>query len=136
MAKVKTKKFTSLILLNGMVSEAFMKRLGFKIGCIDSNEIHYSHKRILNAEEKKVIRDKIAKKAIQFYNDSVEELKVYVRQELVDEDVWITANNGKHYTPEEINGGELLSDDDQGNVKVKLQSGKVVVLNSCDLDFE
>jgi len=133
---VKTKKMTCLILSNGLVSESYMKRLGFKIGCIDSNDIQYFHKRVLNTEEKKIIRDKIAKKAIQFYNDSVEEIKVYVRQELVDEDVWITSDKGKHYTPEEINGGELLSDDDQGNVKVKLQSGKVVVLNSCDLDFE
>lgn len=134
---VKTKKRTCLILPNGVVSKAFMKRLGFKIGCIDSHEIHFFHEKVLNAQEKKSIRDKIAKRAFQFYNDSVDELKVYVRQELVDEGVLITSDNGKSYTPEEINGGELLSENDaEGTVKVKLKSGEVVVLDSIDLDFE
>ena len=64
-------------------------------------------------------------------------MAVYVRKELVDEDVWITSDNGKQYTPEEIDGGELLSDNDtEGTVNVKLKSGEVVVLDSCDLDFE
>ncbi len=135
--KGKTKKFTALILPNGMVSEEFMKRLGFTVQCNDSHEIHYAHKKLLNAKEKKAIRDKIAKKAIVFYNDSVEKLTVYVREELVKEDVWITSEEGKRYTPEQIKGGELLSSNDaEGQVTVRLKSGEVVVLDNIDLDFE
>jgi len=126
-----------LILPNGLVSEAFMNRLGFEIRCCDSHEIHYSHKSVLSSEEKKIIRDKIAKKAVLFFNESVEQLKVYVRQELVDEDVWITSEEGKRYTPEQIKGGELLSSNDaEGQVTVRLKSGEIVVLDNIDLDFE
>jgi hypothetical protein len=134
---VKTKKRTCLILPNGVVSEDFMKRLGFEIGCIDRHEIQFVHKKVLNAEEKKAIRDKISRKAILFYNESVKKLTVYVREELVKEDVWITSEQGKRYTPEQIKGGELLSSNDaEGQVTVRLKSGEVVVLDNIDLDYE
>ena len=63
-------------------------------------------------------------------------MKVFVRPEVVAEDVFINSASGR-LTPEEIDGGTLLSEnDDEGLVTVQLKDGRVVTLENIDLDYE
>jgi hypothetical protein len=64
-------------------------------------------------------------------------MKVFVRPEVVEEDVFINSEECGRLTPEEIDGGELLSEnDDEGLVTVRLKDGRVVTLENIDLDYE
>ena len=64
-------------------------------------------------------------------------MKVFVRPEVVAEDVFINSAESGRLTPEEIDGGTLLSEnDDEGLVTVRLKDGRVVTLENIDLDYE
>ena len=63
-------------------------------------------------------------------------IKISIREDLIEEGLDIPdVHKGRYYSPEDIEGAELIKCNSSGIVKIKLKSGKKATVYSIDLDY-